>query len=119
MSILYFLLVAWVFYLLQVILYNKYWNEKLSVEVSFKDSEIFEGESTELIEDLRNNKWIPIWWLSLQVSVSRYLIFSGEVQLKPRNNEFTRKYFPAEICLAATDLLKIEAVMVLFVFIQD
>jgi uncharacterized protein (DUF58 family) len=76
-----------------VILFNKYWDDKLDVELKFKDKEIFEGDSTELIEEIRRNKLLPVWWLGIQVVISRFIIFSKEEELKPRTKESRRKDF--------------------------
>lgn len=93
MSIIYLLLVFLAFYVLQNIIYEKHWNRNLKVEAEFKNTEIFEGESTEIIETLKNNKWLPVWWINMQIPISRYLIFTEEEELKPRPKESSRKDF--------------------------
>lgn len=90
MSIIYLLFIFLVFYLLQSSLCKNFWNKNLEVEVKFKHGEIFEGENTGIIEVIKNSKWIPVWWLNVQIPMSRYVIFTEEEELKPRQKETIR-----------------------------
>jgi uncharacterized protein (DUF58 family) len=81
------------FYLLQLSVTEKNWHKNLEVAIRFKDKEIFEGESTELLEEIRNNKLMPVWWLGLQMSIPRFIVFSKEEEPKPRAKELRRKDF--------------------------
>jgi uncharacterized protein (DUF58 family) len=93
MSIILLLLIFFAFYLLQLIVIDKYWYKKLEVELYFKDREIFEGESSEIIEEIKNNKLLPVWWLGLQMSIPRFIVFHMEEEFKPRAKELRRKDF--------------------------
>lgn len=93
MIIIFLLFIFFVFYLLEVTLFNKYWNEKLEIELKFKNNEIFEGESTELIEEITNNKIMPIWWLGLQIYMSRFIEFENEKKSMGKAQESRRKDF--------------------------
>jgi uncharacterized protein (DUF58 family) len=93
MSIIFLLLIFFMFYLIQLTLIEKNWHRDLEVDIRFKDKEIFEGESTELLEEVRNNKLIPVWWLGLQMSIPRFIVFNKEEELKPRAKELRRKDF--------------------------
>jgi uncharacterized protein (DUF58 family) len=91
MSIFFLFVVFWAFYLIQVTLINKYWNRKLKVVLKFKNNEIFEGDSTELLEEISNNKLMPVWWLGVQIVVSRFIVFEDDKVLKAK--ESRRKDF--------------------------
>lgn len=91
MSIFFLFVVFWAFYLIQVTLINKYWNRKLEIVLKFKDNEIFEGDSTVLLEEISNNKLMPVWWLGLQLVFSRFIVFGDEKM--PKAKESRRKDF--------------------------
>jgi uncharacterized protein (DUF58 family) len=59
--------------------------------MTFKDSEIFEGESTEITEVVKNNKIIPMRWFSIEMPISRFMIFTEEEKLKARTKETIKK----------------------------
>lgn len=92
MSIVYILVVFLIFYFAQSHIYEKNWNKSLEAEVKFSHNEIFEGEATEVIRTISNNKLIPMRWFTLQFPLSRYLIFENEDQ-KPRVKEILKKSF--------------------------
>lgn len=93
MIISFLLIIFFIFYILEVILINKYWDEKLEVKLEFKSREIFEGESTELIEEITNNKILPVWWLGLQIYISRFIEFENDKTPLVKAQESRRKDF--------------------------
>lgn len=72
-----FLLIGLVYYI-QRHLYEKYWDYRLKVTLSFEDSFVPEGQKTYLIECVENNKFLPIPLLRVKFSASRYFLFGKE-----------------------------------------
>lgn len=63
---------------LQLVLYEKFWNYGLAVEVHFEDSYVYEGDISYLKESIVNDKVLPLSALEVRLAVDRSLIFSGE-----------------------------------------
>ncbi len=91
MSIVYLLIIFFLFYFAQSHIYEKYWNNNLEVDIKFSSKEIFVGEETYMITTIKNNKWIPMRWFCFQFTLSRYLIFEDETTI--RSKETMKKAF--------------------------
>lgn len=63
---------------LQFVLYEKFWNHGLAVEVRFEDSYVYEGDTSYLRESIINDKVLPLPALEVRLAVDRSLLFSGE-----------------------------------------
>lgn len=63
---------------LQFILYKRFWNHGLSVDVRFEDGYVYEGDTAQLRETISNNKVLPLPALEVRLAVDRSMIFSGE-----------------------------------------
>jgi uncharacterized protein (DUF58 family) len=50
--------------------------KKLSAEINFDNSSIFQGETLKLTISVSNKKLIPLWWLVVKYNISRNLIFN-------------------------------------------
>ena len=61
------------FFLLQRKLYEKLWDKKLYVSVSFGQTEVSEGETGEVIEIVENRKRLPLNMLKVKFQTSRFL----------------------------------------------
>lgn len=72
------LLVIFLFYELQSIIYTKCWIKQLNVSIHFSDTCINEGDSCYLVEVVENNKWLPLPMLYVKFSASRNCIFEKE-----------------------------------------
>lgn len=68
-------IVAWLLYTIQVKVYQKLWNQNLSVRISFKNREIFEGGQGELLEVVENKKHLPLSMLKVKFHTDRNLVF--------------------------------------------
>ncbi|HEY5560793.1 MAG TPA: DUF58 domain-containing protein [Clostridiaceae bacterium] len=90
MRILVILLAAFAFFILERFIYGKNFHKGLTFDVRFDSLGVFEGEGAVIIETLINKKLMPVWWCSLQFSVSRFLLFQGEEQ-KGKVNDYYRR----------------------------
>lgn len=66
---------AMLLYELQRILYSRFWNKNLTVDLSLSDDKAVEGDQLLLIETIINQKLLPIPVLKIKYMVSRFLIF--------------------------------------------
>lgn len=78
MKIIVAFLTIYVLYLLQKTLYNKNWLKNLDVKVDFCDAHVTEGQKTKLVEIIENNKWLPIPFLHIKFTTSKYFLFPKE-----------------------------------------
>ncbi len=78
MKIILIMLGAVCIYQLQRILYRKYWNKNLTVEIRFTQHAIWEREEGELCETIVNRKWLPLPMLRVKFEADRHLDFMQE-----------------------------------------
>lgn len=68
------------FYLLQRIIYQRYWNARLDIMVEFESRSAYEGDISFLREEITNNKPLPLPALEVNLAMDRALKFSGEAR---------------------------------------
>ena len=71
------ILLAW---LASRILYRKYWNRGLSIQIEFTQRCIYEGERSSMKETITNDKLLPLPALEVRFSASRNLEFLNEAR---------------------------------------
>lgn len=86
MRILLILFIVILLYFLQGNLYSKYAFKKISVDIKFKQNNMFEGEDNEVVFTILNKKLLPIWWASINFSTSKYLIFEKKININLIND---------------------------------
>lgn len=59
------------------VLYNKNWSKGLSLKLDFADREVYEGEKTELVEELANRKNLPLPAVEIDFDLDRGLRFTN------------------------------------------
>lgn len=79
---------AFLLFLLQNYLYRRFWNIKLSVDLSFSDDNAIEGEELILYETVINKKLLPLPILKVKFMTSKYLSF-----LDTNNSKVTDNYY--------------------------
>lgn len=93
MKIILILIIVVAFYSLQAHIYKKHCFKNLTAELKFNTPAIFQDENAELIEQLSNKNWIPLWWISFQFRVSRYLVFNNEQSETKSNDNYKKDSF--------------------------
>lgn len=78
MAIAIIIIIVALIYSVQFRLYLNRCFDGVAFALSFKDSGVFEGEKTELIETIRNGKWLPLWWVTVRFPISSWLKFNDE-----------------------------------------
>lgn len=60
--------------------YRRLGLKKVEYRLMLSTHEAFEGEEIELIEEISNNKWLPLPWVRSEICCSRWLSFYGNSQ---------------------------------------
>ncbi|MDF2906280.1 MAG: hypothetical protein K0R34_1601 [Herbinix sp.] len=84
---------AMLLYELQRILYSRFWNKNLTVELCLSDDMAVEGDSLSLIETITNQKLLPIPVLKIKYMVSKYLIFLDTRQTELTDHTYRNDLF--------------------------
>lgn len=71
----------------QYFLYVKYGLKKLTYTLKISVSEAFEGDEIEIIEEIDNEKALPLPWVRTEISCSGWLTFSGQRIVPDEKNE--------------------------------
>ncbi len=75
MKIIAALIGAYLIYVLERFLYQKFWKHNLEVAITLSDAQAVEGEQLILYETVKNQKLLPIPVLKVKFTTSRYLSF--------------------------------------------
>jgi uncharacterized protein (DUF58 family) len=84
---------AMLLYELQRILYRRYWNKSLNIELSLSDDKAVEGDQLSLIETITNQKLLPIPVLKIKYMVSKFLIFLDARQTDVTDHTYRNDLF--------------------------
>ncbi len=68
-------IIAFLLFVLQRRIYEKFWSKNLKVSVAFSQKSLTEGEQGEVIEVIENRKWLPLAMLKVKFQTSRNLEF--------------------------------------------
>ncbi len=64
----------------QYMVYKNIGLNDIDYSLTISKTEAFEGEDIEIIEEIANNKWLPLPWARSEISCSRWLAFYGGSQ---------------------------------------
>lgn len=92
MEILVATLLVILIYLIQNIIYKKYWNKSLNVTLDFSTNHIHEGGTLSVIEKITNDKYIPLPSITVKFYTSKNLVFNDE-----KNSTVTDNYYRKDI----------------------
>ena len=87
------IVVAAVLMLVQIGYYRKTAFRKLSYSRTVTRGAVYEGEHTELVEVISNNKLTPLPWLRVESRLSPYLQFRSHEDLNVKDDRFHRSVF--------------------------
>ena len=109
------ILAAWLCWRL---VYARYWKKDLSVRAEFADGWVYEGDTSCLLEEITNDKILPVPALEVRLAMSRNLEFASDAQANTSvtdqsykrdifSHGLTRPADPAEasVCLPEKRLL--------------
>jgi len=75
------------------LLYRKMALKGVEYTVDFNVKEVFEGDTIEIVEEISNNKWLPVPWLKTELSTSRWLEFTGSAAARGSDARFVPSVF--------------------------
>lgn len=64
----------------QYLIYRKYALKGVKYTLTLSQTEVFEGDEFEAVEEIENAKWLPLPWVRTEISCSRRLSFIGVSQ---------------------------------------
>lgn len=85
------LLILFFLYVMQQMLYRKYWNRKLKVSVGFTELSVHEGDTSYLREEITNDKCLPLPALEVNLKMARALKFAGEAKENANVTDYSYK----------------------------
>ncbi|MFX3635193.1 MAG: DUF58 domain-containing protein [Candidatus Pristimantibacillus sp.] len=92
MIVFWFAVIAIILLLLQSKLFNRYALRHIGYKRQFQKSSCFRGEQIELIEQLSNEKWLPVPWLRVESQLSSKLIFQHQDNLDVSSGELSQNH---------------------------
>lgn len=75
-------------FILQQTLYKHWWDNGVTVKLTFEKALIHAGDQVKLFEEVENRKWLPLSSLKVKFQCSRYLQFADSA-----NSNVTDKYY--------------------------
>lgn len=79
--------------LLQNWVYRRQAFTGLSYTCRFSQTEVTEGDEIQLIEEISNNKFLPLPWFKAEITTSRFLEFAGSQSLVTEDTRFVPSFF--------------------------
>lgn len=83
------------FLLLEQWVYRRYWDDQLNISLRFKETVIYEKDTSVLEEMIENQKRLPLPMLKVKFSCSRHLLFEKE-----KNNAVSDLYYRNDVFTA-------------------
>lgn len=95
MSIAWFIIITCLISVIQSVIFNKWGLFRLQYTRSFNKEKVYAGEEIEMIDEISNNKLLPIPWLRLESKIDRNLQFVGKQDqlTEVHSEEFHRTLF--------------------------
>lgn len=93
MEIIAILLIAGAVIILERVIFSRYVLKDLTYTVHFSTSEAMEGDTVEIVEEIVNNKRLPVPWVKTELSTSRWLEFAGTQAARASDTRFVPSVF--------------------------
>ena len=93
MRLLIVLLIGVAFYVVQSLVYKKYWHKGFDVTIDFKENVVREGDRNTLIEVVKNDKWLSLPAIQVKFSITRSFIFKKESNSSVTDLYYRNEYF--------------------------
>jgi len=93
MEIIAILLIAGAAIILERVIFARYVLRDLTYTVHFSTSEAMEGDTVEIVEEIVNNKRLPVPWVKTELSTSRWLEFAGTQAARASDTRFVPSVF--------------------------
>ncbi len=93
MEIITLLLIFFIIYFLQSNIYKKYALKRLDYTCKFSKEEAVQGEDIELIEVIKNDKFLPLPWFKTELVTSKWLLFADSDSVTTDKTRFVPSFF--------------------------
>ena len=93
MEIIAVLLLAGIFIIAEQAVFRKNVLKNVTYTARFSVNEAMEGDEIEIVEEIENNKWLPVPWVKTELSTSRWLEFSGSSAARASDARFVPSVF--------------------------
>lgn len=93
MELLAVLIIVAVILIIEQLIFRKFLLRGVSYSVRFSVHEAMEGETIEIIEEVINDKKLPVPWLKTEICTSRWLKFSGSSSVGAGEERFVPSIF--------------------------
>ncbi len=93
MEIIAILLIAAVIIIAEQMIFRKLVLRDLTYTVRFSTSEAMEGDTFEIVEEIVNDKGLPVPWVKTELNTSRWLEFSGSTAARASDTRFVPSVF--------------------------
>ena len=87
------LLIAGIVIVLEHFIFSHYVLHGLTYTVRFSTDEAMEGDTFEIVEEIVNDKHLPVPWVKTELSTSRWLEFSGTQAARASDTRFVPSVF--------------------------
>jgi len=93
MKLLIAFVIAAVIFVMQYLIYRRFWNKNLEVKVLFDREMLYEGEENILKEIIMNRKYLPIPILQIKFSITRTFLFEKQENTKVTDRYYRNEFF--------------------------
>lgn len=93
MNLQWLVFVAFMFILIQALLFIRFGKKNVGYDRSFSKRAVFEGENVELIEVISNNKLLPMPWVRMESKFDSSLKFRSDKDTEIEHESFHRSLF--------------------------
>ena len=93
MRLLLVLVIGALFYFFQNLIFRKNWYKGLDVKISFEKNTLREGEGNTIIEEIRNDKFLPLPVVLVKFSLTRSFLFPRENNASVTDQYYRKEYF--------------------------
>lgn len=96
-------------FILQAVIYKKFWHKNLTVSAAFVQHALTEGEEGELRETIVNQKWLPLPMLRVKFETDRHLDFMQEDNMSVTDHCYKHDIFSVMMYQKITRALNFKA----------
>lgn len=96
MTILVIVSIVVISFLMYCKIYKKHIFDNVSYRCYFDDVEVYQGEDILFIEEVSNNKYLPIPWIKAEITTSKYLNFSERCSAVTYKSRFVSSCYAIE-----------------------
>ncbi len=101
-------IIAFLLFLVELLVYKKFWDKNLKVAMFFKQDGISEGEYGEILEVIENRKRLPLNMLKVKFQTSRNLGFLDDIGSKTTDQYYRNDVFQVGAEEKITRILRFE-----------